>query len=899
VQLEWSAIDNATSYRVNRREASLNDVLGPLCSYPVYGVEFEVLSNKFSDTTAVDDITYCYSVVALNDKLLGETYSPESFVRTGYRGNDDSISLPYIDDISLDIDTEELQKTLTLPGTFDYQLSVVEHSLDIAPDVQLTVVAAGEYLLELSDIVLANQTVTIGLTATHKTTGLVVAQLFNVFSSNIENQRPAISLESNIKLEQQSSNEFVINVTDDQAIAVDGIYAYSRDEDLLSRVWVSEDDNGQYILNVIHEGLKTGDVEVVVGYSDGEYLTEAVTTIDVARTIFNPTQTQDVTWYVNAGESITRLLPFYDIDEGEALTVTIVNEPSQGALKWPLFDKVTYTANDNFIQDSFSFYVSGEDGITTEEVFVSIQSPQQIILTPKQKIITKNDGAFLSHTGSLYLWGWWLNYGTIEGLEVTIGDLKYTPYPTKISGNDWVNVAFDNNQAFFLKNDGTLWSIGYSFGSNSRVQELTQVGASADWVSTSSDNGNGIFLFTKNDGSVWGIGNNSDNVISQRAELDGWITEISQIIPIYDAKQAKHTGSAGFALTNENTIYSWAGGYISSGLEREINLGYLAPITQFAQSIDKLEHTTFHSFALSENKLFAWGKGSEQLFFNITNKLSEPTQINSENWLTFALGNVHIAAIKHDHTLWTWGGSQFFLDGSPSINAHLGRGEYADTNLAQVDDDNTWLEVWTTSTSKFTYALDMTGQIWVAGGVESQSFPLHGADSSEEELVTFTKLTSIPLEEAGTGDFDSDGLRDYNDPDDDDDGVLDQYDAFRTDASETLDTDLDGIGNNADTDDDDDGDSVNDDNDAFPLDAAESVDTDSDGMGNNADADDDNDGVDDNNDAYPLDATRSAIPVTPAPPNNGNSDSSGGGSTAYLLIIILLGCVRLFGNTKQ
>ena len=39
-----------------------------------------------------------------------------------------------------------------------------------------------------------------------------------------------------------------------------------------------------------------------------------------------------------------------------------------------------------------------------------------------------------------------------------------------------------------------------------------------------------------------------------------------------------------------------------------------------------------------------------------------------------------------------------------------------------------------------------------------------------------------------------------------------------------MDTDLDGIGNNADTDDDNDG--VLDDEDAFPLDASESVDTD-------------------------------------------------------------------------
>lgn len=51
---------------------------------------------------------------------------------------------------------------------------------------------------------------------------------------------------------------------------------------------------------------------------------------------------------------------------------------------------------------------------------------------------------------------------------------------------------------------------------------------------------------------------------------------------------------------------------------------------------------------------------------------------------------------------------------------------------------------------------------------------------------------------------------------------------------------------------DSDGDGVPDEDDAFPNDPSESVDTDGDGVGNNADTDDDNDGVADVNDDYPL-----------------------------------------------
>lgn len=55
-----------------------------------------------------------------------------------------------------------------------------------------------------------------------------------------------------------------------------------------------------------------------------------------------------------------------------------------------------------------------------------------------------------------------------------------------------------------------------------------------------------------------------------------------------------------------------------------------------------------------------------------------------------------------------------------------------------------------------------------------------------------------------------------------------------------------------------DGDGVEDSIDAFPNDPSESIDTDNDGIGNNADPDDDNDGVSDLADAFPLDPTRSS-----------------------------------------
>ncbi len=126
-----------------------------------------------------------------------------------------------------------------------------------------------------------------------------------------------------------------------------------------------------------------------------------------------------------------------------------------------------------------------------------------------------------------------------------------------------------------------------------------------------------------------------------------------------------------------------------------------------------------------------------------------------------------------------------------------------------------------------------------------------------------------------TTDTDGDGIFDFLDEDDDNDGVFDELDAFPLDPSEQVDTDSDGIGDNADT--DDDGDGVDDGLDAFPLDSSESLDTDGDGIGNNIDTDDDADGVEDSLDIFPLDPLESVDTDGDGIGNNADNDDDGDG----------------------
>ena len=105
------------------------------------------------------------------------------------------------------------------------------------------------------------------------------------------------------------------------------------------------------------------------------------------------------------------------------------------------------------------------------------------------------------------------------------------------------------------------------------------------------------------------------------------------------------------------------------------------------------------------------------------------------------------------------------------------------------------------------------------------------------QRVTFSNMTVGPVQV---------------EPDTDNDGVVDNADAFPNDPTETADADDDSVGDNAD---------------AFPNDPTETADADDDGVGDNADAfpndptetaDADDDGVGDNADAFPNDPNETA-----------------------------------------
>ena len=132
-------------------------------------------------------------------------------------------------------------------------------------------------------------------------------------------------------------------------------------------------------------------------------------------------------------------------------------------------------------------------------------------------------------------------------------------------------------------------------------------------------------------------------------------------------------------------------------------------------------------------------------------------------------------------------------------------------------------------------------------------------------------IDTFPADSTEWIDTDGDGLGNNADIDDDGDGVSDAYDWAPLNSSEWRDFDGDGNGDPNDTDDDNDG--VADTEDTYPYDASESADNDGDGVGDNTDMDDDNDGVDDYDaSGAQLDNCRTTVNANQA---NNDGDTSG------------------------
>ena len=280
-------------------------------------------------------------------------------------------------------------------------------------------------------------------------------------------------------------------------------------------------------------------------------------------------------------------------------------------------------------------------------------------------------------TPELWVWGATSNGGLGNFIGSTTG-ARCTPITTLAGGANWKQVSSGYRIMAAIKNDGTLWTWGLNdngqLGDNTKTTRSTPVTTfigGTDWKQVSC--GTRHIGAIKTDGTLWTWGDNSfggigDNTSSFRC------TPVTTFIGGTNWKQVS-CGSFNTAATkSDGTLWTWGSNAYGQLGDRTTTTKF-TPVTTFAGgtnwklvSNSSSGNTTAnnHMAAIkTDGTLWTWGGNVEgQLGINVrglfnTRCTPVTTFVGGTNWKQVSCGINFIvafsAAIKTDGTLWTWG----------------------------------------------------------------------------------------------------------------------------------------------------------------------------------------------------------------------------------------------------
>ena len=274
--------------------------------------------------------------------------------------------------------------------------------------------------------------------------------------------------------------------------------------------------------------------------------------------------------------------------------------------------------------------------------------------------------------GTLWVWG----SNTRSQLGTNNSTSRSTPVTTFAGGNNWKQVSGGREHKAAIKTDGTLWVWGYggsNIGDNPGVRfgdvntPVTTFAGGTNWKQVSCSQYNTLGI--KTDGTLWVWGSNLNGSLGIN---DGTGTE-------------KNTPVTTFA--GGNTWKSVVGGTGSNSV----------------------------AAIKTDGTLWVWGSnGSGILGTNDTTQRNTPvtTFAGGTTWKQVSVGGSHMAAIKTDGTLWTWGRNAYY--GQLGINnTATGGGGFISTPVTTFAGGTNWKQV--SAGNQYTVAIKTDGSLWVWG----------------------------------------------------------------------------------------------------------------------------------------------------------------------------------------
>jgi alpha-tubulin suppressor-like RCC1 family protein len=268
------------------------------------------------------------------------------------------------------------------------------------------------------------------------------------------------------------------------------------------------------------------------------------------------------------------------------------------------------------------------------------------------------------------LWGWgrqgFSSTGPLGTNDITS---KSTPVTTFAGGTNWKQVSGGNLHTAAIKTDGTLWTWGGGLQGQlgnadvtDRSTPVTTFAGGTDWKQVSS--GAIHTAAIKTDGTLWTWGYGAAGRLGNGVTTGIISTPVTTFAGGTDWRQVSSGGLHTSAIKTDGTLWTW--GFGNSGqLGNNDTTARSTPVTTFAggSSWKQVNCGSGHIAAIkTDGTLWTWGLGtSGQLGTNDVTNRSTPvtTFAGGTNWKQSGSRVIGTSAIKTDGTLWTWGANAY------------------------------------------------------------------------------------------------------------------------------------------------------------------------------------------------------------------------------------------------
>jgi alpha-tubulin suppressor-like RCC1 family protein len=345
------------------------------------------------------------------------------------------------------------------------------------------------------------------------------------------------------------------------------------------------------------------------------------------------------------------------------------------------------------------------------------------------------------------LWVWGLSSdGNLGTNDITPN--RSTPVTTFAGGTDWKQVSAGDDQIAAIKTDGTLWTWGLAASGqlgNTLSSVLTIISTpittfagGTNWkqVSCSFALNSEHTAAIKTDGTLWLWGSSSNGRLANLLIVGNRSTPITTFAGGTDWKQVSCGGYCTYAIKTDGTLWSWGRG--SSGQLGNADItDRSTPVTTFAGGTNWKQisgGSLFGAAIKTDGTLWTWGLKTNGQLGN-----GDPTSGNSStpittfaggtDWKQVSCGQVHMAAIKTDGTLWVWGNGN---------NGQLGNASTTNTStpVTTFAGGNNWKQV-SCADNRFTLAIKTDGSLWSWGNGFSGTLGNNETPSKSTPVTTF------------------------------------------------------------------------------------------------------------------------------------------------------------------